>query len=148
MKPIGWARVLLCGLVAGGAWNLMSMILVGAVGNEFLASVSEQSGRPVQGDGPLLFALGIAAGVWATWLFAAIRPRHRSTLGAAAVAAFAWWSLASLQSLKWIALLGVPLHAWMPLAANALTCLAAVAMGAFLYERTPPGPRFAAKVSP
>lgn len=140
MQAVDWRRVLLCGLAAGTVWALLSILLVGAVGGDFIAAISDKvpSGTPTRTPHLTIYFLSVAAGVWVMWLYAVIRPRSSSNLKAGVVAGLAWWTIASLQSLKWIALLQIPATAWLPLAANLILCVTATLCGALLYGDTHP----------
>jgi hypothetical protein len=134
--PIGiqWRRVFLCGLIAGGVWTLLSITLLFLVGGDFLAVLPE--GGPSRG-GVHAFLLGsnIAAGIWAMWLYAAIRPRYGPAPKRAAVAGLAWWFIGSLQSGKWVATgFAPPVAALGPLVATLPAIIAATMVGAWAYE--------------
>jgi hypothetical protein len=135
MNTLNWPRIVLCGLVTGVAFTVMSVVLVGFVGNEFLVAVSESvvAGTGAPKTGPALYLLTVAAGVWAMWLYSVIRPGSASSIRASVVVGLAWWVIASLQSLKWIALLGIRTAAWLPLSLNAALCIVATSIGAYLY---------------
>lgn len=135
MNAVDWRRAVLCGLVAGTVWALLSMILVGAFGGDFIAAIaaSVPGGAPARVSALSLYSLSVAAGVWVMWLYAVIRPRSSSNLKAGVMAGLAWWTIASLQSLKWIVLLRIPAAAWFPLTASLILCVAATLCGALLY---------------
>lgn len=79
------------------------------------------------------------ASVWAMWLYAAIRPRFGPGPKTAAVAGFAWWFIESLQSAKWVALLGLPTDVVLaPGAATLPAIIGAALMGAWCYEERRP----------
>lgn len=144
MNTRTWFRIVLCGLVAGVAFTLMSVVLVGLLGNEFLAAVSESvaAGTDAPKTDATLYLLTVATGVWAMWLYTVIRPGSSSNLRASVVVGLAWWVIASLQSLKWAALLDIPAVAWLPLTVNAGMCIVAASIGAFLYGAVQPNPSF------
>jgi len=135
MNTSRWPRIALCGLVAGVAFTVMSVVLVRLVGADFLAAVSERdaNGAGAPNTGAALYFLTAAAGVWAMWLYSVIRPGSASNIRASVVVGLAWWALASLQSLKWTVLLGIPAAAWLPLSLNAVLCIVSVSIGALLY---------------
>lgn len=58
MEPSDWRRVLLCGLVTGLVWTLLSVTLLAIVGTEFLAAVA--SARP-ETPGPIAQAFPFLA---------------------------------------------------------------------------------------
>ncbi|MBI4553338.1 MAG: hypothetical protein HY710_13830 [Candidatus Latescibacteria bacterium] len=134
MRTMNWARIVLCGLVAGGVWSLLGATIMAFVGGEFLAAVP--GARPnVPGGVPFGFLANLAAGLWAMWLYAAIRPRYGPGPKTAVVAGVAWWVIESLQSGKWVALLSIPPRVILaPLAATLLAIIVAAVGGAWLYE--------------
>jgi len=136
MNPSHWLRVVLCGSIAGVAFALMSAVLVGVWGSEFLSAVyrSATARDGASTTGPLLYILTVAGGVWAMWLYSVIRPGSASSVKAGVIVGLAWWVIASLQSLKWIALLDIPNTAWLPLTANVLVYMVAALIGGYLYS--------------
>jgi hypothetical protein len=146
MNALNWPRIVLCGLVTGVAFTVMSVVLVGVLGQDFLAAVSESAvaGTGAPKTSPALYLLTVAAGVWAMWLYSVIRPGSASNIGASVVVGLAWWVIASLQSLKWIALLGIHTAAWLPLTLNAVLCVIAASIGAFLFGAVQPKQLFQA----
>jgi len=140
MNTRNWPRIVLCGLVTGGAFTVMSVVLLGVLGGDFLAAVSETAvaGTGPPKTGPELYFLTVAAGVWAMWLYSVIRPGRASNIRASVVVGLAWWVIASLQSLKWVVLLGIPSAAWLPLTLNAVLCIVAASIGGFLYGAVQP----------
>ena len=109
------------------------MVCPAADGSRNRVTVVTAAAGGVPATGPLLYILTVAGGVWATWLYSVIRPASTSGVKAGVIAGLAWWVIASLQSLKWIALLGIPNTAWLPLTANVLLCIVAVLIGGYLY---------------
>jgi len=97
---INWVRVLLCGLVAGLLWNLLSLTLLVLLGGDLLNAVPRLSESSL---GLRLFPLlvNFAMGIWAMWLYAAIRPRYGPGPKTAARAGFAWWALYCLAKANW-----------------------------------------------
>lgn len=140
MSSLGWPRIVLCGLIAGVVFTLLIAVLVGAVGSEFLASAGEHAST---GDGMTKTGLGlylatIASGLWAMWLYAVVRPRFTSRTGAVVTVSLAWWIIASVQSLKWILLLGIPISACLPVTANLVPTVIAVFVGSVLFGDVQP----------
>jgi hypothetical protein len=135
MGKINWVRVLLCGLVVGGVWTLLSVTLLAVGGGDFLAAIQE--GRPKQRvSGLFLLFSNMAAGLWAMWLYTAIRPRYGPGPKAAIWAGLAWWVIASMQSAKWVALLSIPpTAALIPLAATLPAMIGAMLLGVWIYEK-------------
>ena len=138
MEPPDWRRILLCGLLTGLVWTLLSATLLAIVGTEFLAAIasaSPESARRIAQAFP--FLANLAAGVWAMWLYTAIRPRYGPGVKTAACAGVAWWIIVSLQSGKWVAVASVPLQAiWAPLTATLPAIVLAAMAGGWLYEHS------------
>jgi hypothetical protein len=137
MEKINWPRVFLCGLVAGGVWTLLSVTLLAFVGGDFLAAVRDDHQRtPSGGLHVFLLFSNLAAGLWAMWLYAAIRPRYGPGPKAAVRAGLAWWVIVSMQSAKWVALLCIsPAAVLIPLAATLPAIVGATLAGAWFYEK-------------
>jgi hypothetical protein len=103
MGKINWGRVFLCGLLAGvvsGGLALLGMLLFGRAFVEALPM-----GDPFSPLRPslLLFsgALWLAFGIWAMWLYAAIRPRYGSGPKTAFIAGLAAWVILALADAIW-----------------------------------------------
>ena len=143
MKGPQWIRLVLCGLVAGVVWNLLSTVFLAFFAPDFVASVQRSAPHPPLG-GQFFFAVDLARGIWAVWLYSAIAPRYGAKATTVAIAGVAWWILKTLQSAKWAGLGFVNLGpALFPLGVATLvaTVLAAMA-GAWLYQRvSEPSPR-------
>jgi hypothetical protein len=140
MSSLNWPRIILCGLIAGVTFTLLTAVLVGKLGGEFLAAAGAHAaaGDGFARTGPGLYVATIAAGVWAMWLYAVVRPRCSSNRGAVAVVGLAWWIIAGVQSLKWVLLLGIPLSACLPLALNLVPTMIAVFIGSALFRSVQP----------
>ena len=139
MNKQRWGRIVLCGFICGVAWTLLSAVLVGLIGQEFIAAVSRDRLTPIApATRGLVFGLTVAAGVWAIWLYVSIRQLYGSRLKTAVVVGVAWWIIAGMQSAKWMALGSVSASSSVPLAIAILPAMiAAVMLGAWLYERQP-----------
>lgn len=139
MKIERWGRVVLCGFICGIAWALFAAVLVGFIGEDFVAAVSrDRLSSVAPGTRGLVFALTVAAGIWAMWLYASIRQSYGPGLKTAVVVGVAWWIIAAMQSAKWMALGSISATSSMPLAISILPAMiAAVILGAWLYERQP-----------
>lgn len=113
MGSLSWPRIVLCGLIVGATFTLLTAVLVGTVGGEFFAAAGAHAaaGDGIGKTGLGLYFATIAPGLWAMWLYAVVRPRFSGNLGAVVAVGLAWWFIASLQSLKWVLLLGIPLSA-------------------------------------
>ena len=99
-KRINWGRVLLCGLVAGLLWSLLSLTLLVLVGGDLLNAVPRLN-EPSRGLRLFPLLVNFAMGIWAMWLYAAIRPRYGPGPKTAARAGFAWWVLYCLAKANW-----------------------------------------------
>jgi len=139
MEKINWTRVFLCGLVAGGVWTLLSATLLAFVGGDLLAALRDgRQSQSVPSGGLHLFLLfsNLGAGVWALWLYTAIRPCYGPGSKTAVRAGFAWWVIVSMQSAKWVALLSIPPTAALaPLALTLPAIVGATLVGARFYEK-------------
>lgn len=135
MSSLNWPRIGLCGLIVGAVFTLMTAVLVGTLGSEFLAAAGRHGadGSGTTKTGPVLYLVTVSAGLWAMWLYAVVRPHFESTLGAVATVSLAWWLITSVQSLKWILLLGIPLSAVLPLTANLIPIAIAVFVGSVAF---------------
>jgi Na+/H+ antiporter NhaC len=47
------------------------------------------------------FSLNVAAGIWAIWLYAAIRPVYGPGPKTAAIAGFSWWMVSTIAIWQW-----------------------------------------------
>lgn len=86
----------------------------------------------------MFVGVDLAMGIWAIWLYAAIRPRYGRGSRTAVVAGFAWWFIKSLQSAKWagLGLVALPTRIVIaPLVATLGAAVAATVAGALLYEK-------------
>ena len=100
MEKIKWSRVVVCGLGAGLAWSALSVPILVVFGRALIEAMPP---TPLLGGVrfPAGLALNSAAGIWAIWLYAAIRPRYGAGPKAAALAGFSWWLIASIASSQW-----------------------------------------------
>ncbi len=136
MKGSNSIRLVLCGFVAGVAWNLVSVVLLFLFAPDFAASVQRSAPHPPLG-GEFFFAVDLAMGIWAVWLYSAIAPRYGARPITVAIVGVAWWILKTLQSAKWAGLGFVKLGPdLLPLGVATLgaTVLASAA-GAWLYHK-------------
>ena len=88
---MNWSRVIICGLVTGIVWTVLSAISTWYLGAEFNAAAGNKIFGPSAGLAVYLFAINLIGGIWAMWLYAAIRPRYGAGAKTAAVAGFSWW---------------------------------------------------------
>jgi len=134
MGRINWGRVLLCGLVAGLLWSLLSLTLLVLVGGDLINAVPRLN-APSRGLFVFSLLVNLAMGIWAMWLYAAIRPRYGPGPKTAAVAGFAWWVMYSLAKANWGPFGLVSPKALVSLLAATLPALIVTAViGAWPYE--------------
>jgi len=136
MGKINWARVIICGMVAGLVWTVLTSLITAFFSKEFVAAVP--GGRlttPPHGMVAFLLVLNLLMGMWAMWLYAAIRPRYGPGIKAAAIAGFAWWIIAVIDDSTWGSLGFVSPHALLVPVATSLPALVIAAVaGAWLYR--------------
>ncbi len=133
---MNWARVMVCGLLAGVVWTLLPAISTWFLGADFNAAVGgNKVFAPSAGLFAFLFSLNLLGGIWAVWLYAAIRPRYGAGAKTAVLAGFAWWFVSSLADWTWVSLGFVPVTAFIWLSAIAIPELILAAfVGAWLYK--------------
>ena len=136
MGRINWRRVALCGVLTGVVWIVLSAISTWYVGADFNSAVpGNKIFAPSAGLAAFLFTVNLAGGIWAMWLYAAIRPRYGAGPRTAAVAGFAWWIASSLADATWGSFRLVPVKALLPLSAVSLPeMIVAALVGAWLYK--------------
>lgn len=145
MGQINWGRMFLCGIVAGLVWILLSIVVMTFLGRDFQDAMPNfRTGAPRGGLVALSFALNLAGGIWAMWLYAAIRPRYGPGPKTAVVAGFGFWFIATVVDAHWVTMGFVqPKIVLVPLAATLPALIVAVLVGARYYEE--PTPAAAAK---
>lgn len=136
MKTISWLRVIICGLLAGVVWTTLSAISTWYVGADFNAAVpGNKILAPGAGLAAFLLAVNLAGGVWAMWLYAAIRPRYGPGPRTATLVGFAWWIITTLADSTWGSFRLVPIKALIPLSVVSLPeMIVAAIVGAWLYQ--------------
>jgi|SRR5215813_1607904 len=136
MARINWSRVIICGLVAGVVWTVTSAISTWFVGADFNAAVpGHKIFAPSAGLATFLFAVNLAGGMWAMWLYAAIRPRYGAGAKTAAIAGLSWWVVSTLADATWGSFGFVPVKALLPVSAVSLPeMVLATLVGAWLYK--------------
>jgi hypothetical protein len=112
MGKINWNRVIIGGLVAGAIINIFEFALHGFVLAQDMDAAVKALGREVGGGELLMFlAWGFLVGIFAVWLYAAIRPRYGAGPKTALCAGAAVWGLGYLlASVTPIALQLFPRH--------------------------------------
>lgn len=136
MKRINWKRVIICGVVTGIVWTTLSAISTWLLGSDFNAAVpGNKILAPSSGLASFLFSINLAGGIWAMWLYAAIRPRYRAGWKTAARAGLAWWLASTLADATWGSFGLVPVKALIPLSVVSLPeMVVATLVGAWLYR--------------
>jgi hypothetical protein len=135
---INWRSVLMCGSVAGLAWSLMTLPILILFGGEIIDAVP----RPLVTVGRLgSFTLNVLSGIWALWLYAAIRPRYGAGPKTAAIAGFSWWLISTIAVWQWKEIGLLRFNGLVGLIVASLPILIAVTMfGARLYQQPDPKP--------
>ena len=136
MGKMNWVRVLLCGVLTGAVWYILSLfIFVFALGGTDFGAAVEAARVDRTTLAVLPFVLNIVMGIWVMWLYAAIRPHLGPGPKTAAVAAFALWIIASLEASKFGALGFIPLKLLLvPVSVALPVVTVAVLAGAWLYK--------------
>ena len=97
MGKINWTRVILGGLVAGLIINVFESVLNGVILAKDMEAAISALGKQMSGGALALFiAWGFLVGIFAIWLYAAIRPRYGAGPKTAACAGAAVWGLGYL----------------------------------------------------
>jgi hypothetical protein len=136
MGRINWGRVVSCGVVTGFVWTVLSAVSTWYVGADFNSAVpGNKIFAPSAGLAAFLVSVNLGGGIWAIWLYAAIRHRYGAGLRTAAVAGFSWWVVSSLADATWGSFRLVPLKALLPLSVVSLPeMMMAALVGAWLYK--------------
>ena len=137
MGKINWTRVILGGLVAGVIINIFEYVLNGVVLAKDMEAAITALGRQMSGSALLMFSVwGILVGIFAVWLYAAIRPRYGAGSKTAACAGAAVWGLGYLlASVTPVALHIFPRHLMaIGLAVGLVEVIAGTLAGAWLYR--------------
>ncbi len=94
MGSINWARVILGGLLAGLVINVSEFVLNGLILAKDMEAATTALGRKVGGEQLVMFVVwGFLVGIFAVWLYAAIRPRYGAGPKTALCAGSAVWGL-------------------------------------------------------
>ena len=136
MGKINWSRVILCGVLTGVVWTVLSAISTWYVGADFNSAVpGNKILAPSAGLAAFLLSVNLAGGIWAMWLYAAIRPRYGAGAKTAVVAGFSWWVVSTLADATWGSFGLVPVKALLPVSAVSLPeMIVAALVGAWLYR--------------
>lgn len=137
MGGINWRHVFKYGSTVGLAWSLLSVPILVLFGGDIIDAVP----RPFVTVGRIgSFTLNVVAGIWAVWLYAAIRPRYDSGPKTAAIAGFSWWLIATIATWQWADLGFIRFRDLMGLMIASLPILIAVTIaGAWSYEKNAEG---------
>src|SRR5260370_33916652 len=94
MGKINWTRVILGGLAAGLIINVFESVLNGMILAKDMEAAISALGRQMGGGALAMFiAWGFLVGIFAVWLYAAIRPRYGAGPKTAAGSGAAVWGL-------------------------------------------------------
>src|SRR5262252_6656150 len=118
---INWLRVVGCGIVTGIVWTALSAISTWFVGGDFNTAVQgNKIFAPSAALAAFLFTINLLGGIWAMWLYAAIRPRYSASPKTAVIVGFSWWFIVTLADATWGSFQLVPIRALAPLSAVSL----------------------------
>ena len=137
MGKINWTRVILGGLVAGAVINIFEYVLNGVIIAKEMEAAMSALGRQVGRGALAMFTVwGFLVGIFAVWLYAAIRPRYGAGPKTALCAGAAVWGLGYLlASVTPIALHLFPRRLMaIGLAVGIVEVLAGTLAGAWLYR--------------
>ena len=139
MGKFNWGRVFLGGLFTGAiGFVFFVLATLTSVGREWMTATRAVGGvgpTPTAGDAVYIAVISLVLGIWALWLYAAIRPRYGPGPKTAAVAGLALWVICTVVDVLWWRLLGfIPPSIVLPLAAAMPGIVLAVAAGAWLYK--------------
>ncbi len=95
MGRINLGRVIVGGLVAGLVINVSETILSMAVLGDAYAALADRLGLPDMGGGAMVvyIVMGFLMGIFAVWLYAAMRPRFGPGPRTAILAGLAFWAI-------------------------------------------------------
>ena len=137
MGKINWTRVILGGLVAGVIINIFEYVLNGVVLAQNMRAAINALGKQMGGGVLAMFIVwGFLVGIFAVWLYAAIRPRYGAGPKTALCAGAAVWGLGYLlASVTPIALNLFPARLMViGLAVGLVEVLVGTLVGAWLYR--------------
>ena len=97
MGKINMQKVLIGGLIAGVALNIIDTVLYGVLLKAPMAAAMQALGKPAMTNAqiPWFVVLDFVAGVFLVWLYAAIRPRFGAGPATAVKAGVAAWFVGS-----------------------------------------------------
>jgi len=137
MSSINWSRVILGGLLAGLVINVFEFVVNGLILAKDLEAAMTALGRQVGPEQLTMFvAWGFLVGIFAVWLYAAIRPRYGAGAKTAICAGSAVWGMGYfLAAVTPVAMKLFP--AWIQvtgLAVGLVEVMVATVLGAWLYQ--------------
>ena len=139
MGKINWGRVFLGGLLAGVVFIVLGFAAYAMYLEELYVPAMEELGHPIQESvGFYVFSivLSFVVGIFAVWLYAAIRPRYGAGAKTAVIAGLAFWILGGLFPAISFGFMGLfPANV---LFVDGLTglviCVVATFLGAWVYK--------------
>jgi len=137
MGKINWGRVFLGGLLAGVVFGALGAVNLFFFKEDWSAAL-EHLGRPLEiTAGWLVYGsiLWLVLGIWAVWLYAAIRPRYGPGPKTAAYAGVALWFICALADAAWASMVPIPIGLLATIVAVYLPVIVvATVAGAWLYK--------------
>jgi len=137
MGKINWGRVFLGGLLAGVVFGALGAVNLFFFKEDWSAAL-EPLGRPLEiTAGWLVYGsiLWLVLGIWAVWLYAAIRPRYGPGPKTAAYAGVALWFICALADAAWASMVPIPIGLLATIVAVYLPVIVvATVAGAWLYK--------------
>jgi hypothetical protein len=138
MQKINWNRVILGGLLAGLVINICEFLVDGLVlGDQWTAAMKNLGRPPMGSSATAAFVLwGFLVGIYALWLYAALRPRMGPGPRTAAFAGCAVWIMGSLlPSISAVAMHLFPRHLMaFDLVLTLVEMVVGTVIGAWLYK--------------
>jgi hypothetical protein len=137
---MNWKRILLGGVVAGILLNITELATAVLLREKYLAAMRALGHEAAVGGLALLAGLLITCGIgiFAIWLYAAIRPRYGPGIKTAVIAGGATWLIQGSSNLRYLTLGLFPPN--LVLAAGGIALvefLFATLLGSWLYRETP-----------
>jgi hypothetical protein len=133
---MNYPRILLGGVVSGVIWTIASSLVTLLFGQDFATAIPDNRlAAPSVGLVTFLVTVNLLEGIWAIWLYAAMRPRFGAGPKTALTAGLAWWIISSLVDVTWGSFGFVPDRAIIgPVAASLPAILISSFVGAWLYK--------------
>ncbi len=138
---MNWKRVILCGALAGVVMIVGELVTAALLRDQYIAAMRMLGRTATMAPGgvatSLLITLGV--GIFAVWLYAAIRPRFGPGPKTAVIAGFATWLLQGSSNLRFASEGLIP---WSLLGYSGPIALVefivATLIGAWLYRESAP----------